>query len=387
MKLTSSLRAAAASSLVLALAVTASAVTASAATRTRDFQPQQESHALFVESESPSGNRVLSYNRASDGTISFAGSYATGGVGASAAGATADPIASQGGLTLVNNDTELVATNSGSDTVTLFAVNGSHLTWLQQVASQGQFPVSVTSDGNWVAVLNAGGTGSLAQFHLFGGFLSSQSVQVRSLNFPATNTTPPDFHHGAGDVAYSPNGRDLVITTKLTTNSFDVFAVGFNGTLAAAPVVTAANNALPFAFVFDAAGNIVSAEASDSSVSTYALNPNGTLTSLGTVTDGQSALCWISRANGYFYGSNAGSGNVSSFDENGAGAPQLVNATAAVAHAGTIDSAVSPDGQTLYVESGGAGTIDAYAIDTDGALSEIETIFNVPVASEGIAVS
>jgi len=70
-------------------------------------------------------------------------------------------------------------------------------------------------------VLNAGGTGSIAQFRLFGGFLSSQNVQVRSLNFPATNTTPPDFHHGAGEVAYSPNGRDLVISTKLTTNSFD----------------------------------------------------------------------------------------------------------------------------------------------------------------------
>jgi len=387
MKLSSSLRAAAASSLALGLAVTASAVTAGAATRTRDFQPQQENHALFVESESASGNRVLSYNRASDGTISFAGSYATGGAGTDAAGATADPIASQGGLTLINNDTELVATNSASDTVTLFAVNGSHLTFLQQVASQGQFPVSVTSDGNWVAVLNAGGTGSIAQFRLFGGFLSSQNVQVRSLNFPATNTTPPDFHHGAGEVAYSPNGRDLVISTKLTTNSFDVFAVGFNGSLAATPVVTAANNALPFAFVFDAAGNIVSAEASDSSVSTYKLTPNGTLTSLGTVTDGQAALCWISGANGYFYGSNAGSGNVSSFSENSAGAPQLVNATAAVAHAGTIDSAVSPDGQTLYVESGGAGTIDAYAIAADGSLTEIETIFNVPVASEGIAVS
>ena len=69
MKLSSSLRAAAASSLALGLAVTASAVTAGAATRTRDFQPQQENHALFVESESASGNRVLSYNRASDGLV------------------------------------------------------------------------------------------------------------------------------------------------------------------------------------------------------------------------------------------------------------------------------------------------------------------------------
>jgi 6-phosphogluconolactonase (cycloisomerase 2 family) len=166
-----------------------------------------------------------------------------------------------------------------------------------------------------------------------------------------------------------------------------VFSVGFNGTLGATPVVTPSVNALPFAFTFDSAGNVVSAEASNSSVSTYRVNANGALTSLGTVSDGQSALCWISGANGYFFGSNAGSGNVSSFNESGGGAPQLVNATAAVAHAGTIDSAVSPDGQTLYVESGGQGTVDAYSISAGSTLTQIETIFNIPVASEGIAAS
>jgi len=387
MKLHFPIRTVAAGSLILGLCITAStfAASAGATTRGHDFQQFQSNHALFVETESTSGNNVLSYTRASDGTISFAGSYSTGGIGATAAGATADPIASQGGLTLINNNSELVATNAGSDTVTLFAVNGTHLQFLQQVASQGQFPVSVASYGNLVSVLNAGGTGSVAQFRLFGNFLSPQGVQVRSLGL--TNTTPPDFHHGAGEVAYTPNGQHLIITTKLSTNSFDVFSVGFNGNLGTNPVVTAADNALPFSFTFDAAGNVVAAEASNSSVSTYKVNFNGSLTSLGTVSDGQSALCWISGANGYFYGSNAGSGNVSSFNESATGAPQLVNATAATAHAGTIDSAVSPDGQTLYVESGGAGTIDAYSVGAGGSLTQIETVFNIPVASEGITAS
>ena len=385
MKLKSSIRAAAAGSLILGLGITASAVSAGAATHNRDFEPFQVGHALFVESESASGNHVLSYSRATDGTISFAGSYATGGFGATAVGATADPIASQDGLTLINNNSELVATNAGSDTITVFAVYGTRLIWLQQVASQGQFPVSVASHGNLVSVVNSGGAGSVAQFRLFGDFLFAQAAQVRSLGL--ANTTPPDFHHGVGEVAYTPNGQHLIIATKLSTNSFDVFSVGFNGALGATPVVTAADNALPFAFTFDSAGNVVSAEASNSSVSTYAVNTNGSLASLGTVEDGQAALCWISGANGYFYGSNSGSGNVSSFDENGAGAPQLVNASAATAHAGTIDSVVSPDGQTLYVESGGAGTIDAYAIGAGGTLTQIETIFNIPVASEGIAAS
>jgi 6-phosphogluconolactonase (cycloisomerase 2 family) len=385
MKLKSSIRAAAAGSLIVGLGITASALNAGAATHNRDFQPQQAGHALFVETESASGNNVLSYSRSSDGTISFAGSYATGGFGATAVGATADPIASQGGLTLINNNSELVATNAGSDTVTVFAIQGTRLIWLQQVASQGQFPVSVASHGDLVSVLNSGGTGSVAQFRLFGDFLVAQGAQVRNLGL--SNTTPPDFHHGVGEVAYTPNGQHLIISTKLSTNAFDVFSVGFNGALGATPVVTPSNFPLPFAFTFDSAGNVVSAEASNSSVNTYTVNANGTLKSLGSATDGQAALCWISGANGYFFGSNAGSGNVSSFDENASGAPQLVNATAAVAHAGTIDSAVSPDGQTLYVESGGQGTVDAYSIGAGGALTQIETIFNIPVASEGIAAS
>lgn len=385
MKLHIRIRVVAAGSLILGLSITASTLGAGAATRGRDFQQPQTIHALFVETESTSGNDVLSYSRASDGTIAFAASYPTRGIGATAAGATADPIASQGGLTLINDNSELVATNAGSDTITLFAVNGTHLTFLQQVASQGQFPVSVAAYNSLVSVLNAGGTGSVAQFRLFGDFLAPQSAQVRSLGL--SNTNPPDFHHGAGEVAYTPNGQHLIITTKLSTNAFDVYSVGLNGNLGATPTVTTADNALPFSFTFDNAGHVVAAEASNSSVSTYALDPNGSLTSLGTVSDAQSALCWISGANGYFYGSNAGSGNVSSFNESAGAAPQLVNATAAIAHGGTIDSAISPNAQTLYVESGGAGTVDAYAIGAGGTLTQIETIFNIPAASEGIAAS
>jgi len=386
MKLHNLLRTSAAAALAAGIGLIATNGVAGADVASPGFQ---HAHALFVESESSSGNRVLSYWRSSDGTFSYAGSYATGGDGVAAVGASADPLASQDGLTLINNDTELVAVNSESDTVSVFAVNGPHLTLIQQVASQGLFPDSVASDGNLVAVLNAGGEGSVAEYRLFGEFLVPLPGQVRDLNLGSANTNVPNFHYGAGEVAYTPNGQHLIISTKLSTNSFEVFSVGFLGQLGANATVTASDNALPFAFVFDAAGNVVSAEASNSSVSTYSVGSSGALTSLGTVSTAPAdvALCWISGANGYFYGSNAGSGNVSSFDESGTGAPQVVNADAATAHGGTIDSAVSPDGSTLYVESGGAGTIDAYAIGSGGTLTPIETVFNVPPASEGIAVS
>jgi hypothetical protein len=108
---------------------------------------------------------------------------------------------------------------------------------------------------------------------------------------------------------------------------------------------------------------------------------------LGSVSDGAKALCWITGVTGTFYGSNAGSATVSSFSINGSGAPILDAATAAATHPGTTDSAASPEGKFLYVESGGTGAFDAFAVNANGSLSPIETVWNIPLGSEGIAVS
>ena len=373
------IRGLAAASLLVGLGVTATSAVASA----DGFHAN--AHALFVETDAPAGNSVLSYQRGPDGTVSYAGTFATGGLGQAAANAVADPLASQGGLALVGGGAELVATNPGSNTVSVFAVHGARRRLVEQVASGGSFPNSVASYGDLVAVLNAGGSGSVAEFNLRDGRLVPRAGDVRSLGL--SNTTPPDFVHGAGQVGYTPDGHHLIVTTKHSSDAYEVFSVDAHGALGASPVVTPADNAVPFAFNFDANGNLVGVEASNSSLSTYSVNANGTLTSLGSVSDGAKALCWISSAKGYFFGDNAGSASISSFDENGSGAPQLVNATAASAHAGTTDSTVSPDGATLYVLSGGAGTLDVYSVASTGSLSQVETVFNVPVASEGIAAS
>ncbi len=383
MKLQTPLRVASATALTLGLGLFALASSAGASSPRWQWQPPRQ--ALFVETDATSGNSVLSYQRASDGTISYVGSTPTGGNGATAVNATADPLASQAGLILANDGNDLIAVNAGSDTITVFAVDGTELTPLQQISSGGLFPDSVATSGRLVAVLNAGGAGSVAEFTWFGDRLVPLPGETRSLGL--TNTNPPDFHHGVGQVGYTPDGEHLIITGKQSDNSYLVYSVASNGSLSTSPVTTSALNPLPFSFTFDSVGNLVATEASNSSVDTYRVNANGSLTNLGSAPDGGTALCWISGANGYFFGSNAGSGTISSFTENSAGAPELVSATAATAHAGTTDSTVSPDGKFLYVESGGAGTIDAYAIGSGGSLTQIETIFNIPVGSEGIAVS
>ncbi len=44
-------------------------------------------------------------------------------------------------------------------------------------------------------------------------------------------------------------------------------------------------------------------------------------------------------------------------------------------------------GRFLYVESGGSGAFDAYAVNANGSLSPIETVWNIPLGNKGIAVS
>lgn len=269
--------------------------------------------------------------------------------------------------------------------MSVFAVFGPYLRLIQQIPSDGLFPVSIAAHDDLVAVLNAGGAGSVSEYRLQWDRLVALNNDTRSLGL--TNTTPPFFLAGAGQVGYSPNGKFLVVTTKNSTSSYEVFSVSGWGDLSSSATVTAAANAVPFAFTFDATGRLVSAEASNSSVSTYTMGSTGSLTLVGTVSDGQAALCWISSAQDYFFGSNAGGGDVSSFAETSAGAPTLLNAKAAITHPGTTDSAVSPDGAFLYVESGGSGVLDAFAINADGSLTLIETLWNLPHPYEGIAVS
>src|SRR5579871_3036149 len=87
--------------------------------------------AVFTLSNQASGNQVLVFARAADGSLSAAGAAATGGAGTGAAGTTQGAIApSPGGR-------RLYAVNTASNTITVFAVDGTHLHRLAIVPSGG----------------------------------------------------------------------------------------------------------------------------------------------------------------------------------------------------------------------------------------------------------
>ena len=341
--------------------------------------------ALFVQTDSPSGNQISAYEQGSSGELTSSGTYDTGGNGSVATGAAVDPLASQGSLALAGQGRVLLAVNGGSDTVSVFRVDGSALLLTDIVSSGGDTPSSIAVRGNLVYVLNSGGPGSIEGFLLSGWRLRPLSGTNRSLGLG--NSTPPFFLDAPGQVGFTPDGGQLIVTTKNSGSDIDVFSMTHSGVPSSTPVVNPAAAPVPFAFTFDSAGHLLVTEAGASALTSYTVNPDGTVTPLGTAGDGQAALCWVTADNGHFYGSNAGTANVSQFVVNSSGAPQLVGAATPTTGGGATDSTASSDGRFLYVEEGGAGTVDQFEVGSGGSLTQSGELSGLPAPMEGIAAS
>lgn len=335
-------------------------------------------HAVFVQTDNPGGNQVVAYHRNPNGTLVPAGTYATGGLGGVLNGSAVDHLASQGSLTYDAPHQLLYAVNAGSNSVSVFSVHGDQLALRQVVPSGGAFPVSVAVHGSSVYVLNAL-SASVQGYVSFFGRLFPLPGSNRSLGFTVPGDTS-QFVSTPGQVAFTPDGSQLVVTTKASGSDIDVFRVGPFGYLSAAPVVNPEAGTVPFAASFDAVGNLVIADAGTNALSTYALTPSGALIPLATVATGQTATCWVATAQGSFFVSNAGSASVSSFAEQLDGQIQLVGQTNT--DPGTVDAAPSLAGQYLYVQAGGNGSVDEFQVGPGGSLTGIGSVL-VPGAAGG----
>jgi 6-phosphogluconolactonase (cycloisomerase 2 family) len=371
-------------------AATGAAVTAAAlfpalanAATTTDRFPADGAGVVFAQTDGLTGNQVVAFDRATDGTLSQAGTYATGGVGGQLTGSVVDHTASQGAVAYDASANLLYTVNAGSDTITVFAVHGDQLTRLQVISSGGQFPVSITRHGSLVFVLNARGGGSISGFLRVGRTLVAIPSWHRELGF---NPNPsPEFTSTPAEVSFSPNGAELVVATKGDGSGFSVFRVGVFGP-SATPTVTTVPGAVPFGFGFDEYGHLVASEAGTNAAATFALGRHGAVTELDTALTAQHATCWAVVAGDKTYVSNAGSGNLTGYQIGEDGSLTLLGNFAA--EAGTVDAAASPDGKFLYVENGAGGVIDTFSIGQNGTLTKLgNTTLPGGAGAEGIAVA
>jgi 6-phosphogluconolactonase (cycloisomerase 2 family) len=342
--------------------------------------PAHPSHSgapVFVLNDNPTANAVIAYDRTATGALVEAGRYPTGGTGGVLAGSVVDHTASQGALAYDRTARVLYAVNPGSDTVTSFTVAGDRLVRHQVLSSGGAFPVSVAVHGNQVYVLNARDGGSVQGYIRVGGRLVLVPGWHRDLGLDTRQT--PEFASTPGQVAFSPDGRHLLVTTKNGGNSIDVFAVGPLGP-SATPTVNPLPGTVPFAVAFDGQGHVAVTEVGPNVVATFALGGDGRLTPLAQAATGQKGTCWVVAAGGELYASNTGSGTVSAYAVAADGA--LTAGGVTPTGAGTVDASVSSDGRFLYVQAGAAGEVDTFRIGAHGTLAPLGSVI-VPGAAGG----
>ena len=324
-------------------------------------------NAVFVQTDGTAGNQILAYHRDQDGALTQAGVYSTGGLGGILQGSVVDHLASQGSLTYDARHGLLYAVNAGSDTVSVFAVDGDRLDLRQTVGSGGSFPVSVAVHGDVVYVLNALDGGSIQGYLVGDGRLIEVAGWHRSLGLDPTAT--PQFTTTPGQVGFSADGRQLLVTTKANTNSVEVFALGRFGAPAATPVVNALPGAVPFSFVLHGSNQILLTEAGPDAVATFTLDRDGILTQTASAPTGQAATCWIASAGDEIYAANAGSASLSGFHTAADGSLTTVGVTST--DPGAVDVAATADGRYLYAQTGGNGVLDEFRVNADGSLTGI----------------
>jgi hypothetical protein len=369
---------------VITLAFTGLFATQASSADTRS-QRGDTDDVVFVQTNEKTGNNIVVFERHGDGRLTRADTFPTGGNGGVASpGTESDTLASQGSLVYDAPHRLLLAVNAGSDTVSALSVEGNQLHLRSVVPSGGQFPASIAVHRKLVYVLNSGGPGVLQGFSITGKGLEPIPGSGRSLGL--ANSDPPDFLTSPGQVGFTPDGRGLIVTTKASRSTIEVFRVKPNGRLSDESASNPSATPVPFAFTFTPNGRITVGEAGTSSVTTYELKNKGSLVDPKSLSDNQVALCWIQRVGRFYFVSNTGSNNLSGYRISADGQPSLVTSTGIVAttEPGPIDL-TSPRGTNFLYAQTGSGTVNEFEVNTDGTLTTLGVVIGLPQGMEGIA--
>ena len=291
----------------------------------------------------------------------------------------------------------MYAVNAGSDDVSVFAVDGTRLHFIQKVDA-GDEPVSLTLSGNLLYVLN----GSVAGNGIRGFTIASDGTLTplpNSFRDLSSRIAVP------GNIQFSPDGHVILVTHKVTNelvppfHIIDGFTIGADGYASATPIPNESHGIRPFSLAFRNDGKLVVVESHNavdnrSAASSYQLNPGGTITVIsGSVPNGQTDVCWVVVSNDqrYAFTSNFASGTISSYRFDSSAALTLINGSAASFGNTTqpVDSGLSADGRYLYQLLRGSGAVAALRIEDGGSLTPLGIVVGgLPVndGASGLAV-
>ncbi|MBA3718948.1 MAG: beta-propeller fold lactonase family protein [Nocardioidaceae bacterium] len=347
--------------------------------------------AAFAMTNDSTGNEIISYRRGPRGDLTRVGSVSTRGTG------IGTDLDTQGALVLSEDNRYLYAANAGSDNVSVFAVNGPNLTFLQKIYA-GDLPNSLTLHGDLLYALDGSvaGNGILGFRVADDGTLSPLRHSFRLLSSPIA--VP-------GQIQFSPDGRLLVVTQKTTNveltprDAIDVFRVGDHGRTSAVPRRQASFGLRPFSLAFRNNHDLLVVESFNaapraSAVTSYEVSERGVFdVTSGSIPNRQTDACWIviTRNGHYAYTANFGSGTISSYRINDAGETRLLDGNAAFLGIDSqpVDLALRPNSRDLYLLLRGTGAVATFKVQYDGGLTRTGVVTGgLPVAdgASGLAV-
>ncbi len=344
-----------------------------------DAKVENGGGAVYTETNATTGNSIVAFRRATDGTLTPIGTFGAGGLGI---GGAVDPLQSQFAVVVSADHRALFAVDAGSNQVSSFRVSdGGSLSLVSVVASGGTLPVSLAVHENLLYVLNTNDN-TLSGFRVGGG------AQLVAL--PHTTRSLAAGANGAAAVRFTPDGRRLIVSERVS-NRLEVFPVDPNGRLGE-PVVSPAVGSASFGFDITARNQPIVSE-TQGSVTSYALASSGALTPItSSISTSGQAACWvIITSDGRFaYSSNAGSNTIAGFAIANNGSLTAVT-PAPTGDAGAGASPIDLDqvgSRLLFVLEGARGTIGTFTIDNTGHLtSRPDTPVGAPASGfQGIAV-
>ena len=148
--------------------------------------------AIFALTNATAGNSVVVYARDEDGSLSPAGTYASGGNGTGAG------LGSQGAVIVGEDHRFLFAVNAGSNSISSFRIRRGTLQLLDTVPSGGIMPTSLAVRGGLLYVLNAGVPNNVVGFRVSPrGHLTQIAGSARPLSGASTSPAQVGFNDDA----------------------------------------------------------------------------------------------------------------------------------------------------------------------------------------------
>ena len=286
---------------------------------------------VYVNDNTKPANTIGAFDRHADGRLTpEPGSpFAAGGAG------TGSGLASQGALQFSADGRFLIAVDAGSNQISVLRVHsGGSLSLVPGgvVSSHGTLPDSIAVYGDLVYVANSGaGHSTYTGFRLsFGGHLSRIPGSTVTL---ASAAAP-------GDVLFNGTGTKLA-GTEVGTSLIDSFTVGSGGRLTAAPGSPFPAQGLgPFGSEFSPANpdqlfvsNAHNTAKDSGTVSAFKDHRDGRLSSVAgsPFPDHQMAPCWveITHDGQFLFTVNTASGTISAYQIAANGALTLLPASTA----------------------------------------------------------